>query len=377
MPVTISKGFSRFDIPGLVSWWTAWGQFIGLVLMVGIIVWLIFGLSQKSSKWPFIVAVVLLLFVIPTLLVRFAPQAFLSFAGTKEPQAFASFVDNKDGIKDATTRFGAVWLADDNLREGVRKLADPNADVTKLFANVNKDSLTAILNLEESTRLMTDPDRTALLKTLSDSLVWVQAATYLSWAVLLVAIILAFTPLFLKSKIDPDLEFAGANGYIPMPSPLPNMGGNYDPPPNPSVADSNFDNLEVSNRTQLDPNDNRNDSPNQSRPRVARTILDIAETKPLALLVIKEGSRRGSDFKLTEENEIGRDAERCNVLLDDGKVSSSHAKIKLEKSGWFIYDLASRNKTFVNNQEITKSVLKDGDRIKLGDTTLTFIEIDG
>ncbi len=384
MPLRISNEFNRFDIPGLVSWWIGWGQFIGLLLMIAIVIWLIFGLNQKRSRWPFMVALLLLLFTVPGLLARFAPQAFLSFAGVKEPSAFASFVDNKDGVKDAMTRFGSQWLADENLRDSVRRLSAPGADATKILGGLNRDSTAALSNLDQSTLLMSDPDRTALLKSFSDALVWVQAATYLGWAVLLITLVLAFTPLFLRSPGN--LMSTGTGGYINMPSPAPDpVGINPVVPGAPTVFPANTtngsfgpDSIEQGRvaPTRLDQMGSGNEGGGFNKPRVARTILDMADDKPLALLVVKEGARRGTDFKLGEENELGRDPERCNIVLDDGKISSNHAKIRLEKTGWFIYDLASRNKTFVNNEEIVKQSLKDGDRIRLGDTVLAFIEID-
>jgi len=68
---------------------------------------------------------------------------------------------------------------------------------------------------------------------------------------------------------------------------------------------------------------------------------------------------------------IGRDPRNDLVLLDK-KVSRHHAQIRLERGWPIIYDLRSTNGTFVNGQQITKQVLRDGDEIWVGDTKLVF-----
>lgn len=68
---------------------------------------------------------------------------------------------------------------------------------------------------------------------------------------------------------------------------------------------------------------------------------------------------------------IGRDP-RNDLVLFDKKVSRHHAQIRLERGWPVIYDLRSTNGTFVNGQQITQQVLRDGDEIRVGDTRLMF-----
>lgn len=95
----------------------------------------------------------------------------------------------------------------------------------------------------------------------------------------------------------------------------------------------------------------------------------------LAWLVVRSGLRMGKEFRLGEETNIGRDATRSDIVIDDTGMSRQHAKIRLENEQFVLYDLASRNGTFVNDEQIQKRVLMDGDRIKMGETIFTFMEI--
>ncbi len=55
------------------------------------------------------------------------------------------------------------------------------------------------------------------------------------------------------------------------------------------------------------------------------------------------------------------------VFLPDLYVSRQHAVIFATKKGqWFVEDLDSANKTFLNSTAVHKSVIKDGDQITIG-----------
>jgi DNA-binding winged helix-turn-helix (wHTH) protein len=72
------------------------------------------------------------------------------------------------------------------------------------------------------------------------------------------------------------------------------------------------------------------------------------------------------------ENTIGRDP-RCEVWLDASGVSRRHARIVVTATSATIEDLGSRNGTAVGRAAVTAPrPLGDGDRIRVGDTTLTF-----
>ena len=71
----------------------------------------------------------------------------------------------------------------------------------------------------------------------------------------------------------------------------------------------------------------------------------------------------------TEEVSIGRDP-NATVFLDNLGVSRQHAKIEPTSTGFRVTDLQSSNGTFLNDQPIQESDLKDGDLLQVGKFTL-------
>jgi phosphoserine phosphatase RsbU/P len=96
----------------------------------------------------------------------------------------------------------------------------------------------------------------------------------------------------------------------------------------------------------------------------------------LVLLKTPDGSATGERIQLNHQGVlIGRSPERCKVVLPLNAVSREHAEIKFDQGNYFIIDLESRNKTFVNNKVIaprTPTALKDGDGIKICDFLFCF-----
>jgi tetratricopeptide (TPR) repeat protein/pSer/pThr/pTyr-binding forkhead associated (FHA) protein len=72
---------------------------------------------------------------------------------------------------------------------------------------------------------------------------------------------------------------------------------------------------------------------------------------------------------------IGRGLD-SDIMLDfDSQISTKHAQISCIEKKFFIEDLGSTNKTFINDIEIIgKTQLKQGDRIKIGNIIFTFID---
>jgi pSer/pThr/pTyr-binding forkhead associated (FHA) protein len=68
---------------------------------------------------------------------------------------------------------------------------------------------------------------------------------------------------------------------------------------------------------------------------------------------------------------VGRDPEKCQIVLQDPEVSSIHALIKKNNVTCTIEDLQSANGTLVNGQRTNKIELTNGDEVVIGSTTLT------
>lgn len=62
-----------------------------------------------------------------------------------------------------------------------------------------------------------------------------------------------------------------------------------------------------------------------------------------------------------------------DIVLDDDRVSRIHAILERRGGGWCVRDLASRNGTFVNGEQIvTERALHDRDEIRMGASVLLY-----
>ena len=61
-----------------------------------------------------------------------------------------------------------------------------------------------------------------------------------------------------------------------------------------------------------------------------------------------------------------------DIVVNDPKVSSFHARIDRSPEGFVLVDLKSRNGSFVNGKRITHSVLATGDEVRLGTARLLY-----
>ncbi|MDH3716152.1 MAG: FHA domain-containing protein [Gammaproteobacteria bacterium] len=79
-------------------------------------------------------------------------------------------------------------------------------------------------------------------------------------------------------------------------------------------------------------------------------------------------------FKLEETTQLGRLPEN-DVCIDSLEVSGFHAVIeRVDDSDYFIQDLGSTNKTFVNEQPIERVQLRHGDTVRIGWVVFKFID---
>jgi len=93
-------------------------------------------------------------------------------------------------------------------------------------------------------------------------------------------------------------------------------------------------------------------------------------------LILKFKDTVISEFELEqEETTIGRKPENT-IHIDNLAVSSRHARVLKIGNKVILEDLGSTNGTTVNNKEISKHILKNGDVIATGKHTLTFVSLD-
>jgi pSer/pThr/pTyr-binding forkhead associated (FHA) protein len=60
------------------------------------------------------------------------------------------------------------------------------------------------------------------------------------------------------------------------------------------------------------------------------------------------------------------------IPIEDGSVSSHHAEIVFEGGEYHLHDKGSTNGTFVNGEQTTSALLKDGDQVRFGSIESVF-----
>lgn len=113
----------------------------------------------------------------------------------------------------------------------------------------------------------------------------------------------------------------------------------------------------------------------QSDTQVFKPVLGLPAKRTFRLegtLTVLEGLDAGQqiDFTVHRVN-MGR-RESNELPLTDMNTSRLHSYIVFEEGGHFIYDAKSLNGTYVNHHRIARKRLKDGDRIKIGNTVLLY-----
>ena len=95
----------------------------------------------------------------------------------------------------------------------------------------------------------------------------------------------------------------------------------------------------------------------------------------MASIIVITGPQEGDYYPLGHRtNVIGRD-EAVPIQIIDEHVSRKHMQIRYEKSEELYYalDMKSKHSVFINGRKVNEeTVLSDGDRIRIGDTTLLF-----
>ncbi|VTR96526.1 protein serine phosphatase with gaf sensor : Uncharacterized protein OS=Planctomyces maris DSM 8797 GN=PM8797T_18004 PE=4 SV=1: FHA: GAF_3: SpoIIE [Gemmata massiliana] len=94
----------------------------------------------------------------------------------------------------------------------------------------------------------------------------------------------------------------------------------------------------------------------------------------LILLKSPEGAAPNKNIPLSGDAlVIGRDEKECQIVIPHHAVSRKHAQVLRVNGQFYIEDLKSRNRTFVNSKEVTtRQALKPDDRIKICDFLFRF-----
>ncbi len=109
------------------------------------------------------------------------------------------------------------------------------------------------------------------------------------------------------------------------------------------------------------------------RGSLARLAEAIA-TKQSAYLTVTQGESQGRRLKLADVPvTLGRSAD-CDFRLLNRAISRLHCRVWRDNSGFWVRDLNSTNKTYLNDRPIVEARLKDGDFITVGGTVVQFTQ---
>ena len=91
----------------------------------------------------------------------------------------------------------------------------------------------------------------------------------------------------------------------------------------------------------------------------------------MARLVIQSAEHKGRSYELkVDKTTVGR-VDDNTFQIADASVSSHHCEVLLRGPDVVIKDLNSTNGTFINEAQITESVLKPGQKLRLGQIELS------
>jgi Protein of unknown function (DUF3662)/FHA domain len=119
----------------------------------------------------------------------------------------------------------------------------------------------------------------------------------------------------------------------------------------------------------------RMDTPTPTGPRTAMLPGEVRADRvhAPASLTLLTGSRKGQGhFPLSGIQLVMGRATDADITLTDPGISRHHARIVREGDDFIVEDLGSTNGTEVNGQLVKRRRLADGDRVRLGSSTLQF-----
>jgi pSer/pThr/pTyr-binding forkhead associated (FHA) protein len=88
-----------------------------------------------------------------------------------------------------------------------------------------------------------------------------------------------------------------------------------------------------------------------------------------AYLLVLSGPSAGRLLAVTKALILGRGAE-ADLRISEDLLSRKHCRVFLRDGDTYVEDLESSNGTYVNNTRVTSGRLCDGDKLRIGETTI-------
>ena len=107
-------------------------------------------------------------------------------------------------------------------------------------------------------------------------------------------------------------------------------------------------------------------------PQKPEKLVKTRKPHFFAWLVSLEGTDKGKDYRiLKEKTSIGKQDD-SDIVIKRDFISRNHAVLTYEDQRFVLTDLHSTNHTYVNEEKISRRILRDDDRIKFGETVYKF-----
>ena len=103
--------------------------------------------------------------------------------------------------------------------------------------------------------------------------------------------------------------------------------------------------------------------------------LDLYEgivSAPPALVVVY-GSTLGKAYYLQQPEQIIGRAVTSDIQIEEDSISRKHARLTVDQNVTSVIDLVSTNGIFVNGHRVAQVILKDGDRLQIGETVFKYL----
>jgi type II secretory pathway predicted ATPase ExeA len=106
---------------------------------------------------------------------------------------------------------------------------------------------------------------------------------------------------------------------------------------------------------------------------IGRFDLGGVEKKQSPGLIVTFDGEVVQDFELADTRALIGRSDFCDIQLEENCVSRQHALLVRDEDALILFDLRSKNRTFVNSTEITTRVLHDSDIISIGNHRLKVV----
>jgi two-component system cell cycle response regulator len=114
----------------------------------------------------------------------------------------------------------------------------------------------------------------------------------------------------------------------------------------------------------------KDDDPDDDRTAIGNVKIPVSTRRDRAHLIVLAGESLGQMYRVDRsETVIGR-ASDADIRVQDDGVSRRHSKIVQSGSDVWIEDLGSANGTYIDDSRVERRLLRDGDKIRMGSTTI-------